>query len=326
MARSINSTNRKDPRCHLRRPRNLVARGPRHHGAPPPEHPRDAAYRRRAYARKLRRPPHHRRRPAAVPHAVRRLRERWRQEWADERQAEERQRRFEYNKREKAQATELDDRLRIIRTFYLRKISHDPVKCAAWNLLTGPGTDWDALRAADAYLNPYKHEWHMYHPDMIVPLAAEAGTVDWEEAEGGDLTHAEWHPPAHDPDGSAGECDEIWFARYEDHLVEGEPGATVPGSGTIARGDLRLVAQTLRDRAEAWQAARPPVLDRPYGIPNPVSMRGGPTLGERDRIRRRVQRDIQQLEREFAAAYSEESWAAWQAGEVGRGPIEGSGA
>jgi hypothetical protein len=80
---------------------------------------------------------------------------------------------------------------------------------------------------------------------------------------------------------------------------------------------MRAVAHTVRERAEAWQAARPPVLDRPYGIPNPVSTRGGTTLKERDATRRRVERDIRHLEREFAAAYSEESWAAWKAGEIG---------
>ncbi len=246
----------------------------------------------------------------AVPHAVQRLRDQWRSEWEEERKA----RMLEYNQREKRQETDLDDRLRVIRTGYQRKISHDPVKRAAWDLLTGPGTDWDKLRAADAYLNPQKHEWHMYHPDMIVPLAAGAGNHDWEAEEGGDLAHAEWHPPAGDPDGSKGESDEIWFDYYADYIVEGELGETVPGSGQIARGDLRFAAHTLRTRAEAWQAARPPVLDRPCGLPRDVHMWGGPTLTERDRTRRRVERAIEQLEREYAAAYSEESWAAWKAG------------
>lgn len=262
----------------------------------------------------------------AVPHGVRRLKDRWRKDWEAERQAEEREHRLEYNRKEAAQATEADDRLRTIRTFYQRAISHDPVKRAAWDMLTGPGTDWDAVRAADAYLNPQKHEWHMYHPDIVIPLAAGAGLIDIEDEEGGDLTHAEWHPPEDDPDGSRGESDEIWFARYADHIVEGELGESDPEGDAIAHGDARLAARTLRDRAEAWQQARPPVLDRPYGLPRDVHMSGGPTSSERDRTRRRAERDIERLEREYAAAYSEESWAAWKAGGMGGGADSDEGA
>ena len=127
----------------------------------------------------------------AVPHAIRRLREKWRAEWEAERQAAM----LEHNARANRQETDLDDRLRIIRTAFQRKISHDPVKRAAWDLLTGPGTDWAAVRQADAYTNPQKHEWHMHHPDMIVPLSAGSGNVDWEAAEGGDLSNPA-PPPA----------------------------------------------------------------------------------------------------------------------------------
>ncbi|WP_443028889.1 hypothetical protein, partial [Sphingopyxis sp. HIX] len=172
----------------------------------------------------------------AVPHGVRRLKDRWRKEWEAERQAEERQRRFDDHQQERAQATPADDQLRTIRTFFQRAISHDPVKRAAWDLLTGPGTDWDAVRAADAYLNPQKHEWHMYHPDIVIPLAAGAGLIDIEDEEGGDLAHAEWHPPADDPDGSRGDSDEIWFARYAEHIVDGEPGDSDPEGEAIAHG------------------------------------------------------------------------------------------
>lgn len=259
----------------------------------------------------------------AVPHSIRRLRDKWRAEWEAERQA----RIQENNGNQNRQETDLDDRLRTIRTAYQRRISHDPVKRAAWDMLTGPGTDWDAVRKADAFLHPQKHEWHMHHPDMIIPLAAGAGNIDWEAEEGGDLSHVEWHPPAEDPDGSKGQTDEIWFGHYGDHIVEGAYGESNLLDGTITRGDMRAVAHTVRERAEAWQAARPPVLDRPYGIPKADHMRGGTTLKDRDATRRRVERDIRQLEREYAAAYSDESWAAWKAGEIGGGtPAEGGGA
>lgn len=254
-------------------------------------------------------------RPAsAIPHAIHRLREKWRAEWEAERQAAMRER----NRRANRQETGLDDRLRIIRTAYQRKISHDPVKRAAWDLLTGPGTDWAAVRAEDAYTNPQKHEWHMHHPDMIVPLSAGAGNIDWEAEEGGDLANP--NPPPADyvrwTDG--GREDEIWFERYEEHMIEGEAGESdldpATGARGITRGDVRMAAYTLRERAEAWQAARRPVIQHPHGFLADTSLRGGGTGGERNAARRRVERAIAELEREWNAAYSEESWAAWKAG------------
>lgn len=76
---------------------------------------------------------------------------------------------------------DLDDRLRIIRTGYQRSISHDPVKRAAWDLLAGPGSNWTEICQADAYRNPQKHEWHMHHPDMILPISAGADNVDCQD-------------------------------------------------------------------------------------------------------------------------------------------------
>ena len=48
---------------------------------------------------------------------------------------------LDHAQRASRQETYLDDRLRIIRTGYQRRISHDPVKRAAWDMLTGPGTE-----------------------------------------------------------------------------------------------------------------------------------------------------------------------------------------
>ena len=254
-------------------------------------------------------------RPAsAIPHSIHRLREKWRAEWEAERQAEM----LEHNRRANRQEADLDDRLRIIRTAYQRKISHDPVKRAAWDLLTGPGTDWDAARKADAYSNPQKHEWHMHHPDMIVPLSAGSGNVDWEAAEGGDLSNPAPPPADHVPWTECGEEDEIWFERYEDHMIEGEAGESdlAPTTATpkITRGDMRMAAHSLRERAEGWQQARQPVFQHPHGFLADTSLSGGGTGRERDAARRRIERAIAELEREWNAAYSEESWAAWKAG------------
>jgi len=246
---------------------------------------------------------------AAIPHAIRRLREKWRAEWEAERQARQR----EHDERANRQDTELDNRLRVIRTAYQRRISHDPVKRAAWDLLTGPGTDWDAVRRADAYTHPQKHEWHMFHPDMIVPIAAGAGRIDWDAEEGGDLSHP--NPPrAADADGTdGGEEDELWFERYKAHEIEGEAAQADRAAARVTRGGLRAVAHGLRERAEAWQQARAPVIRHPHGFLSGGHLASGSTLRERDAARRRVERDIVQLEREWNAAYSEESWAAWKA-------------
>ena len=247
---------------------------------------------------------------AALPHAIRRLREKWQAEWEAERQAKL----LEHNARANRQETDLDDRLRIIRTAYQRKISHDPVKRAAWDLLTGPGTDWAAVRKADAYINPQKHEWHMHHPDMIVPLSAGAGNIDWEEAEGGDLSNPAPPPAGHVPWTEGGDEDEIWFERYEEHMIEGEAGESDLATGKITRGDMRMAAHTVRERAEAWQQARQPVFQHPHGFLADTSLSGGGTGRERDTARRRIERTIAALEREWNAAYCEESWAEWKAG------------
>ena len=264
-------------------------------------------------------------RPAsAIPHAVRRLREKWRAEWEAERRAAM----VEHNRRARRQETDLDDRLRVIRTAYQRKISHDPVKRAAWDMLTGPGTDWDAVRREDAYRNPQKHEWHMHHPDMIVPISAGAGNIDWDAEEGGDLSNPNPPPADYVPWPEGGAEDEIWFERYADDLIEGEAGESDPAPTTagtpattdtpatvkLARGDMRLAAHTLRERAEAWQTARQPVYQHPHGFLANTTQRGGDTGRERDSARRRIERTIAALEREWNAAYSEESWAAWKAG------------
>jgi hypothetical protein len=256
---------------------------------------------------------------SATPHSIRRLKEKWREEWEAERRAAEleQQQGPAAEARRRSQTMDLDDRLRVIRTAYQRQIAHDPVKRAAWDLLTGPGTDWDAVRKADAYINPQKHEWHMYHPDMVVPLAAGARNVDWEAEAGGDLSDVEWRPPADDPDGSEGLTDELWFDHYADHMIEGAEGEGDPEAKTVTRGDLRKAAATLRAKAEGWQQARQPVIQHPHGfLANPYS-NGGPTHSERDAARRRAERAIAELEREWNAAYSEESWAAWKAGAKG---------
>ncbi len=250
-------------------------------------------------------------RPAsAIPHSIRRLREKWRAEWEAERQAEM----LEHNRRANRQETDLDDRLRVIRTAYQRKISHDPVKRAAWDMLTGPGTDWDAVRREDAYRNPQKHEWHMHHPDMIVPLAAGSGNIDWDAEEGGDLSNPNPPPADHVPWTEGGREDEIWFERYEEFLIEGEHGESDIAAGQIARGDLRAGANRLREQAQAWQAARRPIYQHPHGFLADKSLIGGGTGSQRDSARRRIERTIAELEREWNAAYSEESWAAWHAG------------
>jgi len=259
-------------------------------------------------------------RPAsAIPHSIRRLREKWRAEWEAERQAEM----LEHNARANRQETDLDDRLRIIRTAFQRKISHDPVKRAAWDLLTGPGTDWDAARKQDAYINPQKHEWHMHHPDMIVPLSAGAGNIDWDEAEGGDLSNPAPPPADHVPWTVGGREDEIWFERYEDQMIEGEAGESDIANGQIARGDMRAGANRLRECAEAWQQARQPVIQHPHGFLADNSLSGGSTGRERDTARRRIERTIAELEREWNAAYCEESWAAWKAGMQAASPEGG---
>lgn len=74
-------------------------------------------------------------RPAsAIPHAVHRLLEKWRAEWEAERQAKL----LEHDAVAKRQETSLDDRLRVIRNGFQRKIAHDPVKRAAWNYSPAP--------------------------------------------------------------------------------------------------------------------------------------------------------------------------------------------
>ncbi len=246
----------------------------------------------------------------AVPHAIRRLREKWRAEWEAERQAAM----LEHNARANRQETDLDDRLRIIRTAFQRKISHDPVKRAAWDLLTGPGTDWAAVRREDAYTNPQKHEWHMHHPDMIVPLSAGSGNVDWEAAEGGDLSNPAPPPAGHVRWTEGGEEDELWFDHYAEHMIEGEVGESDLVSNHITRGDMRRAAHTLRERAEGWQRARQPVIQHLHDFLADTSLSGGGTGRERDTAHRRIERTIAELEREWNAAYSEESWAAWKAG------------
>ncbi|WP_282948554.1 MULTISPECIES: hypothetical protein [unclassified Sphingopyxis] len=271
-------------------------------------------------------------RPAtAIPHAVRRLRETWRAEWEAERQAAQQAEMRDHAERARRQESELDDRLRAIRTGYQRGISHDPVKRAAWDMLAGPGTDWDALRREDAYTNPQKHEWHIYHPDMILPFAAGAGHIDWQAHEGGDLSHPNPPPAAYVPGAEGGEEDEFWFERYEDHIVEGEardpdpaaaPATATPG---VTRDDLRRAARTLRDRAEAWQAARRPVYQHPHGFLADTSQYGGATGIERYTARRRIERTIAELEREWNAAYSEESWAAWKAGDGAAAKTDSAG-
>jgi len=261
-------------------------------------------------------------RPAsAIPHSIRRLRETWRAEWEAERQAEM----LEHSARANRQETDLDDRLRIIRTGYQRRISHDPVKRAAWDMLTGPGTDWAAVRAEDAYTNPQKHEWHMHHPDMIVPLAAGAGNIDWQAQEGGDLANP--NPPAagYVPWGEGGGEDETWFVHFEEHIVEGEAAETDPAGKQVTRGAMRMAAFALRERAGAWQAARQPVYQRPHGVLENASLRGGATGRERDLTRRRIERAIAELEREWNAAYSEESWAAWKAGVAAAAKTDNAG-
>lgn len=265
----------------------------------------------------------------ALPHGIRRLKARWQAEWEKERRDRAAADRIEYDRLQQRQETGLDDRLRSIRTAFQRRIAHDPVKRAAWDLLTGPGTDWKAVIKADAYINPQKHEWHMHHPDMIVPIAADASVADTDrevEAAGGDLANVEWRAPADDPDGSKGQTDEIWFERYAAHIIEDEeseasegsesapaPGE-VPHGDKITRSDMRTAAATLRARAEAWQQARQPVIQHPPDfLANPYNQ-GGPTSTERDAARRRIDREIEALEREWNAAYSEASWAAWKAG------------
>ncbi|MGQ2958564.1 hypothetical protein [Agrobacterium sp.] len=85
----------------------------------------------------------------------------------------------------------------------------------------------------------------MHHPDMIVPLSAGAGNVDWEEAEGGDLWNPAPPPADHVRWTEGGEEDEIWFERYEDHMIEGEAGESDLASGKITRGDVRMAAYTI---------------------------------------------------------------------------------
>ncbi|MGL3819817.1 hypothetical protein [Sphingopyxis sp. R3-92] len=270
----------------------------------------------------------------ALPHGIRRLKARWQAEWEKERRDRAAADRLEYDKLQQRQETGLDDRLRSIRTAFQRKIAHDPVKRAAWDLLTGPGTDWQAVIRADAYINPQKHEWHMHHPDMIVPIGAGAADSDWQEETGGDdeLPNVEWRPPADDPDGSKGQSDEIWFNRYADHIVEdGDAIGDAIGDGRddgnggekdkarkdgkFTRSEMRTAAATLRARAEAWQQSRQPVIQHPPDFLANPHHQGGPTTPERDAARRRIDREIEALEREWNAAYSEESWAAWKAGD-----------
>lgn len=274
----------------------------------------------------------------ALPHGIRRLKARWQTEWEKERRDRAAADRIEYDRLQHRQETGLDDRLRAVRTAFQRRIAHDPVKRAAWDMLTGPGTDWQAVIRADAYINPQKHEWHMHHPDMIVPISAGASTADADrevEAAGGDRANVEWRPPADDPDGSKGQSDEIWFERYAKHIVEDEaseaseeseasegseasettpaPGEA-PRSDKITRSEMRTAAATLRATAEGWQQARQPVIQHPPGfLANPYNQ-GGPTSTERDKARRRIEREIEALERQWNAAYSEESGAAWKAG------------
>ncbi|RYD44975.1 MAG: hypothetical protein EOP63_03330 [Sphingomonadales bacterium] len=192
-------------------------------------------------------------------------------------------------------------------------------------MLTGPGTDWDAVRRQDAHANPQKHEWHMHHPDMIVPLSAGAGDVDWQEAEGGDLSNPAPPPADHVPWTEGGREDEIWFDRYEEHMIDAEAGESDIANGQIARGDMRAGANRLRERAEAWQQSRQRIFQHPHGFLADNSLRGGGTGSERDAARRRIERAIAELEREWNAAYCGESWAAWKAGDPSCGEALGRG-
>ena len=149
---------------------------------------------------------------------------------------------------------------------------------------------------------------------MIVPLSAGAGNVDWEEAEGGDLSNPTPPPADHVRWTEGGEEDELWFDRFEEHMIEGEAGESDLASGKITRGDVRMAAYTLRERAEGWQQARPPVIQHPHDFLADTHSQSGPTSRDRDAARRRAEREIAALEREWNAAYSEASWAAWKAG------------
>jgi hypothetical protein len=86
---------------------------------------------------------------------------------------------------------------------------------------------------------------------------------------------------------------------------------------------MRAGANRLRERAEAWQQARQPVIQHPHGFLADNSLSGGGTGRERDTARRRIERTIAELEREWNAAYSEESWAAWKAGRQAAAPAGG---
>ena len=97
-------------------------------------------------------------------------------------------------------------------------------------------------------------------------------------------------------------------------MIEGEAGESDLASGKITRGDVRMAAYTLRERAEGWQQARQPVIQHPHDFLSDNSLSGGSTGRERDPAPRRIERAIAELEREWNAAYCEESWAAWKAG------------
>ena len=154
---------------------------------------------------------------------------------------------------------------------------------------------------------------------MIVPLAACAGNLDWEPEEGRkDLSHAEWHAPAEDPDGSTGQNGEIWFERYEGHIVEREQGEDEAEQGDAPKADGGESAPAPRTvtRAEGRQQARRPVIQHPHGFLTEPRITAGPTIDHRNAARHRIERTITELEREWNAAYSEESWAARKAGKM----------
>jgi hypothetical protein len=110
-----------------------------------------------------------------------RLKEQWRREWYAEHSANQRK------TRDDAQES-YSGKVNTIRAAFKRSIAEDPVRRAAWEILTGP-TDWDDTSKVPQYDN--LPEVNHNRPDMIVLQAAlNVDTPDFglmKAAEAGEL-------------------------------------------------------------------------------------------------------------------------------------------
>ncbi|HET6524750.1 hypothetical protein [Sphingopyxis sp.] len=157
-------------------------------------------------------------------------------------------------------------------------------------------------------------------PDPVKRAAWEllVGPADWPAIAAAAAGEAPWDEPQrsmHDP------AMIVSLAAPDPYDEDGdEDGAPIAAA----------LAETEPERRAAFEAALDgprPVFQRPHGFLARNTISGGPTAMDRLAARHRAERAIDELERQWNAAYSEETWAAWKAGgHASPHGAEGSGA